>query len=305
MATAGLKKNGHTDQSGLGLGDLDSIAFDGFSDQDFGGFNFDDLGLTSVQPDHLGGEDPLYGSQGLDFELNNAEESIIRIAKGKFAGSGGHAATAKSEKVYITHEDFDEGPERDAFLLIYGYAEHLFDCPATAAFDRLNPKMMKAIEFFFCSNSLKSISLDDAVACIDNQIRVDVLRLRFMLEFWIRGWELPPMPDAADPLPGRVELMAAQFGGLVGISIAKEAWFEPGITAAALLEKVIDGRSDNIVEIIKKSFSDLVCAYVISIDKGRVYTTGKNPILELEDMRNDPTVRLRGILAGICWSRRF
>jgi hypothetical protein len=305
MATKG-KNNGHGnfDDLGIGLCDFDSAAFAGFSDADFGSLGLDHLGDASMQSVDLVGADFTEGAQGLDLELSDAENAIIRIAQTKVAGSRGRTASAKSEKIYITHEDFDEGPERDAFLLIYGYAEHLFDCPDKAPFNHGDIRKTKALEFFFCHQAF-GICLEDAVSCIDNQIRVDVLRLRFMLEFWMRGWQLPPMPAEADGLPSRIELMAAQFGGMLGISIAKEAWFEPGISAAALLERVIDGRGAHIEELIKKSFNDLVCAYVLSISNGKVYTTGKNPILELEDRMNDPTVRVRGQLANICWSRRF
>ena len=99
--------------------------------------------------------------------------------------------------------------------------------------------------------------------------------------------------------------MAAQFGGMIGVSLVKEAWFEPGISTAQLLERVIDDRSDKIADMVTKSFKELVCSYVLSLSKDRVYTTGKNPILELEDKLNDPTVSKRGQLANIYWSRRF
>lgn len=55
----------------------------------------------------------------------------------------------------------------------------------------------------------------------------------------------------------------------------------------------------------KQAFKDLVLNYVLSIADGKVYTTGKNPILELEDKLSDPAIRLRGQLANIYWSRRF
>ena len=58
-------------------------------------------------------------------------------------------------------------------------------------------------------------------------------------------------------------------------------------------------------EEIKQSFKDMVCDYILSLTDGKVYITGKNPILELEDKLNDPTVRVRGRLANIYWSRRF
>lgn len=304
MATKGIT-NEHTYNLGVGDCNFDSGSFAGFSDADFGGLDLEGDGGASLQSLGLVGTDFGEGSQGFDFQLTDAENAIIRLAEGRIAGPRGRTAASKAEKIYITHEDFDEGPERDAFLLIYGYAECLFDCTNKAPFDGTDLRKKKALDFFFCSNSLKTIHLEDAVGCIDNQIRVDVLRLRFMLEFWLRGWEIPAMPDDADGLPSRIELMAVQYGGMIGVSIAKEAWFEPGINAEELLSRVIDGRSEEVVKLVKRSFEDLVNAYVLSISNRSVYTTGKNPILELADKLNDPTVRVRGQLANINWSRRF
>lgn len=300
----GGTENGSTDNLGFGFGDLDCSVISGFSDEDFGGIDLDEFGGSGLQSIDLGGSHFGEGSQGSNFELTDAESAIIRLVEGKIAGSRGRVAAAKSEKVYITHEDFDEGPERDAFLLIFGYAEHLFDGSDKKPFDLKDSKKLKAIRFFFC-RTLHEMNLEDAVGCIDNQIRTDVLRLRFMLEFWLRGWKLPAMPEDADGVPSRIELMAAQHGGMIGMSIAKEVWYQPGIDAAELLERVLEGRGDNIREMIKQAFKDMVCDYILSLTESKVYITGKNPILELEDKLNDPTVRIRGQLANIYWSRRF
>jgi hypothetical protein len=295
---------GNLDHADLGLCGLDLDLAAGFSDADFGDFDFGGSGSTSSESAHLDLSDPEGGSQGLDLELTDAESAIIRLAQGKVGGTRGRAAAAKSEKVYITHEDFEEGPERDAFLLIFGYAEHLFAGPNQKEFCVSDAKQVRAVSFFFCRNP-NELTFEDAVSCIDNQIRLDVLRLRFMLEFWLRGWQLPPMPENTDGLPARVELMAAQHEAIVGIALAREAWFEPGIAAGALLDRVAAGKSLEIASLAKRAFKDLVLSYVLSIADGKVYTTGKNPILELEDKLNDPTLRVRGQLANIYWSRKF
>lgn len=289
---------------GLGLCDFDSSSLADFSDADFGDLSLDSFGGTGLQSTDLGRSHFDESASGLNFELTDAESAIVRLVEGKTANSRGRAAAAKTEKVYITHEDFDEGPERDAFLLIFGYAEHLFDGPSKKPFDENDPKKLKALRFFFC-RAQSELNLEDVVACIDSQIRTDVLRLRFMLEFWLRGWQIPQLPDDADGLPSRIELVAAQHEAMLGVALAREAWFEPGIAAADLLERVLSGRGSDVQEKIKRAFKDLVIAYVLSIVDGKVYTTGKNPILELEDKLNDPTLRVRGQLANIYWSRRF
>lgn len=300
----GKNENGHIDSLGLGLCDFDSGLVAGFSDSDFGDLNIDDFGGAGLQSSDLDGANTSALTPGFDFELNDAESAIVRLVEGKIAGSRGRVAASKSEKVYVTHEDFDEGPERDAFLLIYGYAEHLFDGPDKKAFDPTDVKKQKALRFFFC-HSQAEMNFEDAVACIDNQIRTDVLRLRFMLEFWLRGWSIPAMPEDADGLPSRIELMAAQYEAMLGVALAREAWFEPGIDAGKLLERVLNGRDEETNKALKHAFKDMVIDYVLSISNGKVYVTGKNPILELEDKLNDPSVRVRGQLANIHWSRRF
>lgn len=306
MNTTKEPKNERTKSDDLDLGvfDFDSCAIDGFSDEDFGSLDLDCLGGSSGQPSDLDVSILDSSTQGFDLELTDAESAIIRLVEGKIAGSRGRAAATKSEKIYITHEDFDEGPERDAFLLIFGYAEHLFESPEKTPFNADDLKKINALNFFFC-RSTDSLTFEDAVACIDSHIRLDVLRLRFMLEFWLRGWKIPALPWNADALPSRIELMAAQYEGVTGIALAREAWFEPGIQAADLIERVLDGRGEDESNTIKTAFKDLVLNYVLSIADGKVYTTGKNPILELEDKLNDPTVKVRGRLANIYWSRRF
>jgi len=287
-----------------GHSDLDSTAFAGFSNADFGDFAADIFGSASSELGDLDQSDVMAGTFGSDLELNDAESAIIRLVETKIAGKRGRIAASKSEKIYITHEDFEEGPERDAFLLIYGYAEILFAKEPIDVYPHKDLQKAKAVRFFFC-HTLAELSFVDAVACIDNRIRIDVLRLRFMLEFWLRGWELPSMPDDAEPLPARIELSAAKHEDIIGITIAREAWFEPGIKADALINRVLEGRNEIVLERIKRAFKGLVLDYVLSIADGKVYTTGKNPILELEDNLKDPTLQKRSRLGNIYWSRRF
>jgi hypothetical protein len=289
---------------GFGGGDFDSGSIAGFSDADFGDLGIEGAECTGVQLASLGVSFSDESAYGFGRELSDAESAIIRLAEGKITRKGGRVASAKSEKVYITHEDFDEGPERDAFLLIFGYAENLFEGPVKHAFNGKDIKKIKALKFFFC-RSLGELSFVDAVACIHGEIRVDVLRLRFMLEFWLRGWKIPQFPEDAESLPSRIELAAAQYQSMIGVSIVREAWFEPGIDAAVLLDRVLEDRDEKVYNLIKSSFKDLVLNYILSIADGKVYTTGKNPILELEDKINDPSVSVRGGLANIYWSRRF
>lgn len=302
MATTG-EENGSSNNDFFGFGDTDNDTFTDFGHQDFGDFNFDEPGITDFQSDCMGGEGVDEGAQGFDFELNDTENAIIQFASGEITKSRRRGTAAKEEKTYITHEDFEEGPERDAFLLIYGYAEHLFESNLLKPFE-FDKRKENAINFFFCE-TLAGLHLADAVNCIDEQIRVDVLRLRFMLEFWMRDWALPPMPTSAVELPARIELMAAQHGGVIGIELASGAWLEPGITAEKLLNQAVDTDDPELIKQVRNSFIALVDSYILSISKGKVYITGKNPILELQDKANDPEFNRKGRLANLYWSRKF
>ena len=280
------------------------FAFD-ISNPDFDGEFANSLGGTDCELNSLDHPCAVESASGSDLQLSSIEETIIQLARGKVTGARGHTAATASQKIYITHEDFEEGPERDAFLLIYGYAENLFSETKSSDFNLNDLTKIRAIDFFFC-RTIGGLHLDDAVNCIDNTIRIDVIRLRFMLEFWIRGWVLPAMPKTADPLPARIEVTAATRSGLIGIALAREAWFHPGIDAADLLKLAYDETSSShVTDKVKIAFNELVCDYVLSINNGRVYCTGKNPILELEDRVLDPTLSNRNQLANLHWSRKF
>ena len=304
---------GARNELGLGIphdvggwdGDLgDDFAVD-FSDADFGGSGSDSAWLTDSESAGVDLSDAVGCTPGSELQLSSLEATIIQLAKGKVTGARGHTAAAATQKIYITHEDFEEGPERDAFLLIYGYAENLFSETKASTFNSSDLTKTRAIDFFFC-RSIGGLHFDDAVNCIDDTIRIDVIRLRFMLEFWIRGWRLPAMPETADPLPARIEVTAASRSGLIGIALAREAWFRPGIDAQTLLSMACDeGSSKEVTDKVKNAFNDLVCDYVLSINDGKVYCTGKNPILELEDRVLDPTLSNRNQLANLHWSRKF
>lgn len=94
--------------------------------------------------------------------------------------------------------------------------------------------------------------------------------------------------------------------GIIGIKLAQIAWFQPGIETSELLALACKDEFDPLsIYVVKKALNELVCDYVLSINDGHVYTTGKNPILELEDRITDPTLSNRNVLANLHWSRKF
>lgn len=238
-------------------------------------------------------------AQGLGLELNEHESSVIRWAQRAIGKRGGAGKKSQEKKVYVTHEDFEEGAERDAFLLIYGYAEALFDSNDPE-------KMDAAIRFFFC-HSDDDVTFEEAAHCIDSYIRSDVIRLRIMFEFWIRDWHFE-MPFEAGNMPSRIEMAAAQYGQLVGIDLAREAWFEPGIELDKLIRLAI-ARNENVSkEVALESLKNLVAYHIISegsIDgNSAFYTTGKNPILKLQEVLM-ARGKVKMSLDKIHWSRLF
>jgi len=289
------------------LGSITANLASDFFDSDFSGGDTEGPGLAAVQHIDLAAQDPDGGSHGLDLELNEIEGSIIRVAERQVKKRGRPTATTRSEKTYITHEDFEEGIERDAFLLIYGYAEMLFESSQPelhGALNTLSLKQKRALEFFFC-NRATELNFEEAAACIDAEIRVDVLRMRIMYELWLRKSIVGALPSDSVPIPSRVELMAARFGGIAAIQMAQEAWFNPGIEGKALLQMVGgDINSPSYLQ-AQKALNELVEAYVLSVADTRIYCTGVNPLLELEDRQNDPSVSQRSRLANIYWSRRW
>jgi hypothetical protein len=297
-------KNGtsNTYSDSGGVDDLGSLALADYGDEIFGDLDNDGDGSALFQHLGLGAQDADHGAHGFYEELTQPEEAIVRLAKGKASGTRGRAATSASEKIYITHEDFDEGVERDAFLLIYGYASTLFS--QDKIHKAADENAQEAIDFFFTKHPGR-LNLDEAAQCIDTQIRSDVLRLRFMLEFWLRGWKLAPLKLTAVDLPSRMELMAARVASINGVVLTREVWFQPGIGIDDLVKQVISADSSCVAADMHRAISDLCDSYVLSHNAGKLYATGKNPIQELEDKKNDPTVSMRGKLANINWSRRF
>jgi hypothetical protein len=289
--------NGNIDHDSFGIRDLDLSALCGFSDQDFGGADPELNRNASSEPASLAVQVSDESAFGFDGELTPAENSIIRFAERKASRRGAPGSSSKSEKIYITHEDFEQGPQRDAFLLIYGYAENLF-------VSNDDGKIERAIEFFFC-NRITSISFEEAAACIDSFIRTDVLRLRFVYEFWLRKWDRGPLPVDAVELPSRVELMAASSGGMVAMELAHAVWMQPGICIKELFKMMTEGETEARITLVDKALTDMLNAYILSMADKKVYVTGKNPVLEFEDKVNDPTMSTRHQLANIHWSRRW
>ena len=131
------------------------------------------------------------------------------------------APTAKAPKAGPrAYELFDEGPERDAFLLVYGHAYNLLqhdDVDARHA----------AMHFFYDAADEDRLTFQDAIEVIGGgtTVRGDVIRLRFMYEFWLRWYKPPVMGFEASPVPDFIEAKACMVGGIEAGILAGEIWY--------------------------------------------------------------------------------
>lgn len=306
-----MDKNGreHERSDDFGFDDFgsDSLANPSLAEFDWQDFNSSlggDITGDSVWIDvvcEVDGEQPPSTAK----ELNDAQKIALSIAIKRFTRFGGRTKAAVGGKTdhtgYITFEDFEDGPQREAFLLIYGQALNLFEGKTVGGRNR-------AVEFFFCFNP-DELTFDDASAAISEDIRRDVFRLRVMYEFWLGWYILPAMPFTMAALPAQVEDWASAADGIAGVVMAQVVWQNPSITqsdalqiAKKRLENVgINLLDEDLVQAIKKLREN----YILSVQNENLYLTGKNPSQEIEDAQLNPNTSHRAQKNSFWWSRLF
>lgn len=238
-------------------------------------------------------------------ELSDAQKSALSLAIKRFVRFGGRTKAAVGGKTdhtgYITFEDFEEGSQREAFLLIYGQALNLFEGKTIQSRNR-------AIEFFFCFNPAE-LTFDDASAAISEDIRRDVFRLRVMYEFWLGWYILPPMPFMMAPLPAQVEEWASTAAGLSGVALSHVIWQNPSITqtkAIAMAQERLESTGAIITDVeFVHAIKKLQDNYILSAQDQNLYLTGKNPSQEIEDAQLNPNTSHRAQKNSFWWSRLF
>jgi len=278
------------DALGESLGDPGSDwDFDGFDTADTARrFAFLDQFRQSHDPGDPEGDDPLdMGVPQVDraASLRLAAE-FADAPPGTLQDPGNRRGRRRvAERLdYITPEDFEEGSERDAFKLIYGFAVALFGATATPE------SRAQAVEFFFCE-SPGSFSFQEAAMAISPTIRTDVVLLRFHYEFW-RRYDVfaEPFPFiSALPVPPRV-VNAAAFGGSdIGMLAARNMWVQPGIHINELVADIadeLDIANEEGHEKILHVINGMTDNYVFSRKVDSLYVTLRNPDLEAEDWAN-------------------
>lgn len=266
--------------------------------------------------DTLDGEVPLQESSSFGEELSDASSNIISLAfRGLEKRRGQNKKEGIKKEIYITHEDFEEGYERDAFLLIYGHAYNLFDPDTSKSTQEQLESAARAIDFFFCL-SKNEITFEDAANALsggyapDEQVRIDVVRLRIMYEFWQCWKVIPSLGPLACLLPSRVEASAAFHAGIEGTILCKQAWQSPGLSIDQLIDRTIYVLGDSHFymgkdphEVLMNCIDRLILEYVLSARGDNIYVTGKNPSRMIEDRLKDK--KNSGDQDTIWWSKLF
>jgi len=239
-------------------------------------------------------------------ELTDAEKDSISIALKRFKRTGGQTKAAINGKAssyggYLTFEDYEVGPEQDAFLMIYGQAVNLFEPKNIEAFNG-------AVEFFFCQS--ESLNFEDAAGVLSGDIRIDVFRLRIIYQWWSESCVLPQMPFMASVLPDRVENHASRIGDLPAIMLCRHAWYHPSIEEGVLIDMVLKDLLDTTYRNLKKEalleiLSQLESEWVISRKFNYLYTTGHNLQLMMNAFEADPELRNVSYKRSYWWSRLF
>lgn len=264
---------GSTDPNALGGGDFDlfDTEFSGGADQ------FPSLGLVD------GEEDPELPSHGAEELGEAAQRHLSNSRKG---------ARKKANLISFDEEDFELGPQRDAFIIVRSFKNLLF---GTAA----NPQQRwKAIEWFFSSVD-NGTDVTFSLCCQALGARIDVVRLRIHYEFFLRWWiAAEEFPFLTVPVPDTIDGEVAYVAGEIGRDLATVAWNSPGITTESLLAAV--GHSPKAVDALHRLEEKFI---LCNQSAGNWYLTGRNPYLlrkALEESRG----ALNGALGGsIHWSR--
>ena len=172
----------------------------------------------------------------------------------------------------ITAEDFNEGAERNSFLIIDRLAELLFSKKSTPA------EIDRAITFFFTIED-NGEDLTFPLCCQVLNARCDVLRLRLHYEWWLRGTIFTgPFPFLTVPVPDTISGEITYYSGAAGYALARECWVQPGITEDELIACVAE-LDDYAPAKLRESLTILENRLLMSCQAERWYVTGRNPML--------------------------
>lgn len=197
----------------------------------------------------------------------------------------------------LTAEDFEEGAERNAYLVIEDHAKRLFSAKSS-------PKTVNASITFFFTVEDSGADITFPLCCDVLGARVDVLRLRIQYEWWLRGTIFTgPFPFMTVPVPRTIAGEITYYGGEEGYALARECWVQPGIAADELLDSVAE-LDDYPKDKLRVALERLEERFLMSSQAGRCYVTGRNPLLM--SMRAESIYGVQLMRGGsFHWSRLF
>jgi hypothetical protein len=203
-------------------------------------------------------------------QLDQAQRQDLSRSR---TGSGKRTSRSTQAR-FITAEDFEEGIQRDAYILIETYSKKLLLANSSA------PKRNEALRFFFIRDE-NAIDFQDCCEAIDPNIRPGVILLRLQYEFWLRWFVLAsPLPGSAIDLPFEAQGLASYIADNIGVTLAREAWFQPGLDSASLVDRTRSLLPPSLHDRIKPTLIKLSDANVLSFaEPDHWYVTGRNPAL--------------------------
>lgn len=259
--------------------------------------------IMALELDSDGQDEPL---EALDSDLDmsslpKGDEAAALAALQSVAKLGRRRSSKKEEYVRnLTAEDFEDGSERLAFMIIKANVDELF-----------NPKVkpvqfIEAAKWVFGRNS-DAFNFEEA--CRTLSVRADVVRLRIQFQFW-RLWKVCPVEfpfmvaRVPEILEGEIYIVADEEG----YDIARTAWLQPGIKTQALIEEASGGRAlfanpdCPVFAKYRKALEMLSARYIMSQQGDYWWLTGRNPIMRDLDLSN-PAYRRN--MTHLSWSKMF
>lgn len=271
------------------LGDPDG----GLTDPDGGG----GADFELFDPSFLGGDDDLLlvgvvaPEEGGELPSDRADQ--LSATAFRHLSNTRSSVRKKAALVGFSEEDFEEGPQRDAFVIVRSFKQQLF----ASGPQRLRDAWA-AIEFFFTlQDNGDDVTFDLCCRALD--ARIDVLRLRIQYEFFLRWWVAPtPFPFMTVPVPDIIEGEILYAAGQPGMDLARRAWLRPGISTEALIDGM--GPADTALRLLER-LDDKMLLCRQGADSW--YLTGRNPYLLRLRLAERDMRKATGLGSSIHWSR--
>jgi hypothetical protein len=271
--------------------DLGDWTFEGIS----GGAFFDDLDPGFHPDDQDSGGLDLGVHQG-DFQISHhasqafgspSQSRIPYVKKGR---------RQKNVTENITEDDFNEGAERNAFLMVMHFAHKLLHKKST-------PKATREGLAFFFADDLDPEAISFELCANVLAIRPDIIRLRIQYEWWMRGTVFTgPFDFATVGMPKLLEGEILYHSLSLGHALTREVWVQPGISTEELFEYIgttVNCSTSKMVE----AMDSLSENFILSKSSGW-YLTGRNPMLmNMNSSAFQPSAKVSG--GSVHWTRLF